>query len=112
MVALGHRVLQLVPVAVDVVEVRATVGRAALGVDGSVKVRAALRLVVESSRGPAVGLLPRKPLGSGSVANQAVFAGQRGDVAGAPRVDPRLAREDVLGMGGQARAQLEACGRR
>ena len=106
-----YPVPELVPVAVDGVEVGTAVVGAALGVDGLVEVGAA----GAGAGDAAVGLLPRKPLGTpvpvgDGGRGQSVVAGQRGDVGGDAGVDPRLAGQDVRRVGRQPGAQLEPGG--
>ncbi len=95
-----------VPVAVDRVEVGATVVGAALGVHGGVQVGAAHRGEA------AVGFLPGEPDRPHVVSNEPVVVGQGSHVARDAWVDPGLAGQDVLRVGGQSCLQGEAgCGR-
>ena len=109
-----HALAHLGPVAVDVFEVRTSVGPASLGVDGGVQVGPPARLAA-SERGVGIlvviGLLPRQAERTHAGIHEPVRAGQRIDVGAQARIDPGLGG-DVGRMRGEPRAQDEAGRRR
>jgi hypothetical protein len=72
-----------------------------------VQVGAAHALAVVEGVEAAVRLLPRQARRVYAGPGEPVAIRQGGDVAGHPRIEPRLTGDDVLGMEGEPRPQLE-----